>query len=61
MTEIPQEQVELLDQSISSLDFPETNYSSESTSPSPPSPVKQFQASVAEQSGKEPMISTLEI
>ena len=50
MSEIPQEQVELLDQSFSSLEFPETSYSSESNSLSPPSPVKQFQASVAEQS-----------
>ena len=49
VSEIPQEQVELLDQSISSLDFLETNYSSESTSPSP---VKQFHASVAQQSRK---------
>ena len=47
VSEIPQEQVELLDQSISSLDFRKTEYSSESTLPSP---VKQFQASVADQS-----------
>ena len=47
MSEIPQEQVELLDQSISSLDFRKTDYSSESTLPSP---VILFQASVAEQS-----------
>lgn len=47
VSEIPQVQVEPLDQSISSLDFLETNYSSESTSPSP---VKQFQASVTQQS-----------
>ena len=57
VSEIPQEQVELLDQSISSLDFCKTDYSSESTLPSP---VKQFQASVAEQSKEEPT-STLEI
>ena len=47
LSEIPQERVELLDQSISSLDFRKTDYSSESTLPSP---VKQFQASVADQS-----------
>ena len=47
VSEIPQEQVELLDQSISSLNLPETDYSSE---PTLPSSVKKFQASLAEQS-----------
>ena len=50
VTTIPQEQVELLDQSSSLQDFPEADYSSQFTSPSP---VKQLHVSAIAQQSRE--------
>lgn len=47
VSEVPKQQVQLFDQSISSVDYPETDYSFES---SLPSPEQHFKASVAVQS-----------